>query len=184
MSGIWLWYLSRAAGVATILLFTAVVVLGALLAGPRRPRSALITAGLHRSLALGSLIFLALHVSTAIADNYVDIGLAALVLPFASGYDPLGVALGTLAFDIAAAVIATSLLRHRLPERWWRFVHRGAYAMAPLAVLHGSIMSAGSALAGVPLLCGVAMAGAVAWRWTAVDRDAERRKQALAQEWT
>lgn len=35
------------------------------------------------------------------------------------------------------AVVATSLLRQRLPERLWRGVHWTAYSLWPAALLHG-----------------------------------------------
>jgi hypothetical protein len=86
--------------------------------------------GLHRTLALGTSAFLLTHVATAVGETDVEIDLVSAVLPFTSGYEPLWVGLGTLAVDIVAAVVATSLLRHRLPERLWRGVHVLAFALA------------------------------------------------------
>ena len=81
-----LWYASRATGVVTLLLLTAVVVLGILVNRqgrlPGLPGFAV--TGLHRNVSLLAVAFLAVHVLTAIADPYVTIGLAATVLPFAS----------------------------------------------------------------------------------------------------
>ena len=62
-----LWYLSRATGVASIVLLTAVLVLGMLTASRRSPsgvRSAVVM-GLHRALALGASAFLVVHIATA-----------------------------------------------------------------------------------------------------------------------
>jgi len=142
-----LWYISRATGLASIVLLTFVLVLGVL--GPirradqRGGRSLLrpaVRAGLHRTLALGMVCFITAHVASAIAETFVDIGWLSAVVPFTSGYEPLFVGLGTLALDLAFAVIATALLRNRLPRGAWRVVHRAAYALWPIAAFHGLML--------------------------------------------
>jgi sulfoxide reductase heme-binding subunit YedZ len=133
-----LWFVSRASGLAVLASFSAVMVLGVAermgSAPGRWPRFAV--AELHRTLALFSVAFLALHIVTAILDPYVSIGWAATVLPFASGYRTLAVGLGTLAVDLGGAVLVTSLIRMRLGWRAWRAVHWLAYAAWPVAFVH------------------------------------------------
>jgi methionine sulfoxide reductase heme-binding subunit len=133
-----LWFVSRGSGLVLLVLLTAIVVLGAATrAGwaPRRwPRFAV--AELHRTLSLFAVALLALHVLTAILDRYVTIGWAATVIPFASPYRRLAVGMGTLAADIGAAVLLTSVLRSRLGYRWWRAVHWLAYLAWPAAFAH------------------------------------------------
>ena len=70
-----LWYLSRATGVASIVLLTVVVVLGVVTAGRRRPQGeqATIVMAMHRWLSLGMASFLIVHIATAIFDSYVSI---------------------------------------------------------------------------------------------------------------
>jgi len=133
-----LWYVSRASGLTLLILFSAVMVLGVasrLGSAPRRwPR--FVFPEVHRTLALFSVAFLALHVLTAILDPFVTIGWAATVLPFASGYRTLAIGLGTLAVDLGGAVIITSLVRRRLGLRSWRAVHWLAYLAWPVAFAH------------------------------------------------
>ena len=133
-----LWYVSRASGLTLLILFSAVIVLGVasrLGSAPRRwPR--LVFPEVHRTLALFSVAFLALHVLTAILDPFVTIGWAATVLPFASGYRTLAIGLGTLAVNLGGAVIITSLVRRRLGFRAWRAVHWLAYLAWPVAFVH------------------------------------------------
>ena len=125
----WPWFISRGSGLVLLVLFTAVIVLGAAVrtgSAPRRwPRFTV--AELHRTLSLFAIALLVLHVLTAILDRYVTIGWAATVIPFASPYRTFAVGLGTLAVDLAAAVLLTSVLRTRLGFRWWRAVHWLAY---------------------------------------------------------
>jgi len=133
-----LWYVSRASGLTLLIMFSAVIVLGVasrLGSAPRRsPR--LVFPEVHRTLALFSVAFLALHVLTAILDPFVSIGWAATVVPFASGYRTLAIGLGTLAVDLGGAVIITSLVRRRLGFRTWRAVHWLAYLAWPVAFVH------------------------------------------------
>ncbi|TQM65182.1 NADH-ubiquinone oxidoreductase-F iron-sulfur binding region domain-containing protein [Humibacillus xanthopallidus] len=132
-----LWFVSRATGVASIVLLTVVLVLGLVTSGRRRPHaeSAAVVIAVHRWLSLGMVVFMVGHAATAIAETYVSIDLVSAVLPFTSGYETLWVGLGTLAVDIMLAVVVTSLLRHRLAERTWRRVHLLSYALWPMALV-------------------------------------------------
>jgi methionine sulfoxide reductase heme-binding subunit len=133
-----LWFVSRGSGLVLLALLTVVMVLGiATRAGwaPRRwPR--FVHAELHRTLSLFAVALLGLHVVTAILDPYVVIGWAATAVPFLSPYHRLAIGLGTLAVDVAAAVLLTSVLRSRLGFRSWRAVHWLAYLAWPAAFFH------------------------------------------------
>ena len=133
-----LWFLSRGSGLVLLVLFSIVMVLGVATrtgsAPVRWPRFAV--AELHRTLSLFAVALLVLHVVTAILDPFVTIGWAATLLPFASPYRTLAIGLGTLAVDLGAAVLLTSLARRRLGQRAWRAVHWLAYLAWPAAFLH------------------------------------------------
>jgi methionine sulfoxide reductase heme-binding subunit len=164
-----LWYASRATGVVCLVLFTAVVLLGILVNRqgrlPGLPRFAV--TGLHRSLSLIAVVFLVIHVVTAIADSYVSIRLAAAIIPFTSSYESLQIGLGAIALDLIAALVVTSLLRARIGRRLWRAVHWLAYAAFPIAVLH-SVTSAkdlwSGFLLGLTVVCVLAVISAVGYR--------------------
>jgi sulfoxide reductase heme-binding subunit YedZ len=133
-----LWFVSRGSGLVLLVLFSAVIVLGVatrLGSVPGRwPRFAV--AELHRNLSLFAVALLGLHVVAAILDPFVTIGWPATVLPFTSPYRSLAVGLGTLAVDLAGAVLVTSLLRNRLGFRAWRALHWLAYLAWPAAFVH------------------------------------------------
>jgi sulfoxide reductase heme-binding subunit YedZ len=133
-----LWFVSRASGLALLVAFSGVMVVGvaARLGSAPRHWSRLALSELHRTLALFSVSFLGLHVATAISDPYVTIGWAATVLPFASPYRPAAIGLGALAVDLGGAVLVTSLARQRLGYRGWRVVHWLAYLAWPVAFAH------------------------------------------------
>jgi predicted ferric reductase len=180
-----LWYASRATGVVTLLLLTAVVVLGMLVNRqgrlPGLPRFAV--TGLHRNISLLSVVFLVIHVVSAIADPYVTIGLAATVIPFTSAYKPLWLGLGAISLDLIAALILTSLARARMGRRTWRAIHWLAYAAWPLAVLH-SIGSSTDMRSGVMLAtlagCVLATCAALTWRLSRAAREVPRARRVAA----
>jgi predicted ferric reductase len=184
-----LWYTSRATGVVSLLLLTAVVLLGVLVNRqgrlPGLPR--FVVTGLHRSISLLAVAFIAVHVLTAIADPYVSIRLAAVVIPFTSAYKTFWLGLGAVSLDLIAALIVTSLARAHMDRRLWRGIHWLAYASWPVALAH-SIGSSTDMQRGVLLWlaigCVLAVGGAVTWRVLAAARDvprAERARAALAQ---
>ncbi|HLH99879.1 MAG TPA: ferric reductase-like transmembrane domain-containing protein [Acidimicrobiales bacterium] len=163
------WYLMRGTGLVALVLFTVTLVLG--VAGvrgwsrPGWPRA--VVAVVHRNAALLAVLFLTVHIVTAIVDPYVTVGWLAAVVPLVSHWDPVWTGLGALSLDLALAVVATSLLRARLGRRTWRAVHWLAYACWPLAVAHGFLSGTDSPSAWdrvVYGLCLLAVAAAVVWR--------------------
>jgi sulfoxide reductase heme-binding subunit YedZ len=134
-----LWYATRGAGVVSLLLLTAVVVMG-ILAVMRFQTAGwprFLSSALHRNLALLSLVFLAIHDATAVVDPFTALGWNAILIPFVSSYRRLWLGLGLLACDLMLANVATSLLRRFIGPRIWRLVHWLTYAAWPFAVLHG-----------------------------------------------
>jgi len=122
-----------------MILLSGVVVLGVVstmrVQSPSWPR--FLTTGLHRNLALLTLVFLALHIVTAVVDPFTHLGWLSAVVPFSSYYRTLWLGLGTVAFELLAAIIATSLLRGVIGQAAWRIVHWLTYASWPIAIVHG-----------------------------------------------
>src|SRR5207237_9690461 len=117
-----LWYTTRGAGVVSMVLLSGVMALGMLTrarAGGRRwPR--FLTAALHRDLSLMALVFLALHVVTAVVDPSTHLRITAATMPFGSYSRTFWLGLGTVAVELMLAIAATSLLRARIGQRAWR----------------------------------------------------------------
>lgn len=165
-----IWYLDRATGMVSLVLMSLVVVLGvavqrqAQLPGLPRFGATLV----HRNVSLLSALLLAVHVASAVFDNFVPIGRWAAFLPFTSGWRPAAVGLGTLAVDLFVLIVVTSLLRGHIPLPLWRIVHWTSYAMWPLAFFHG--LTAGTDLASgwglaLALACAAAVGGSTAVAW-------------------
>jgi sulfoxide reductase heme-binding subunit YedZ len=139
MSDTILWYATRGAGIVSLVLLTAVVVLG--ITSAMRWQAAswprFLTTGFHRNLALTTLAFLAIHIVTAVVDPFTALGWNAALIPFSSSYRTFWLGLGVVAMYLLLAIVITSLLRPLFGVRTWRFVHWLTYAMWPVALIHG-----------------------------------------------
>ena len=171
-----LWFATRGAGVVSLFLFTVVVCLGILtvLRWQTEDWPRFLTAELHRSLALLAVVFVTIHIVTAIVDPFTSLGLVAAVIPFASSYRPLWVGLGVISIDLGLAVLVTSLIRPWFGQQAWRLVHWVAYGSWPLAVAHsiGSGSDGGAIwMLAIDGVCVGAVLLAVVWRLAAANRN-------------
>jgi sulfoxide reductase heme-binding subunit YedZ len=167
-----LWYFARGSGVVSLILLTVVVALGV---GARSGRPAFglprfAVSLIHRNAALLSVVFVAVHVITLLFDSYAQLRVADLVVPFIGNHSPFWQGLGTVALDLLLAIVATSLLRHRIGVRAWRIVHWAGYLSWPIALAHG--LGAGSDagtwwLWAISIGCLALVVAAVVWRTSA-----------------
>jgi predicted ferric reductase len=134
----YLWYTTRATGLVTLVLFTAVLIVGTLVAnrigGTYIGRFELNE--LHRSLSMVAVIFLGIHIATTVLDSFVSTGLVSAVIPFVSKYRTLPVALGTIAFDLTLAVWISSLLKEHIRPSVWRAIHWFGYVSFATSLVH------------------------------------------------
>jgi methionine sulfoxide reductase heme-binding subunit len=140
-----LWYVNRATGLVLLAVLTLSTALGvlSLWGGSRRwPRFAL--QSLHRYVALLACVLLLAHAAAPVLDysvnHYAPIVWLDAVVPFLSAYHPLQLGLGTLALDLLAVVVVTSLARRRLGHRTWFGLHLLAYVAWGLGVVHGFLI--------------------------------------------
>ncbi len=164
-----LWYATRGAGAVSLVLLTGVVLLGITSAmrwqTPTWPR--FLSTGLHRNLALMTLVFLAIHIITAIVDPFTALGLNAALVPFSSSYRTFWLGLGAVAMYLMVAVVVTSLLRGLFGYQAWRVVHWLTYAMWPVALIHGIGTGTDTRFSWMLFLdgvCVVAVVMAILWR--------------------
>ncbi|MBK6309734.1 MAG: ferric reductase-like transmembrane domain-containing protein [Candidatus Microthrix sp.] len=138
MNGQVWWFVARASGIVAWVLLTATVLWGILLPAKMFPkqRPAWIL-DLHRWMAGLTIGFLAVHLGSLVADNYLHFGAAELLVPGQSEYETAGVALGILAMWLLLIVELTSLAKKHLPRRAWHAVHLFSYGAFMLTSLHG-----------------------------------------------
>lgn len=134
-----LWYLTRGTGAVALLLLTVSVVLGIAHSVRWSPGHTprFVVQDLHRNISLLVVVFIAVHVSTAVIDGFAPIRWLDAIVPFTSAYRAVWLGLGAVATDILLAVAITSLLRARLGFRVWKGIHGSAYACWVVAIFHG-----------------------------------------------
>ena len=158
----YLWYSTRATGLVTLVLFTLVVSLGTLVAtrigGTYVGRFEINE--LHRSMSVVAIVFLAIHVTTTVVDSYVPTGPASIFLPLTSAYKRVPIGIGAVAFDLIAAVWISSLLKVRIANTTWRFIHWFSWLAFATSVVH-AYMSGTDARKGWGLILIVVCGGVV-----------------------
>ncbi|MCB1015074.1 MAG: ferric reductase-like transmembrane domain-containing protein, partial [Acidimicrobiales bacterium] len=138
MSQLW-WYTARAGGIVAWGLLAASVLWGLALSTKvfgKRPRANWLL-DLHQWLGTLTMVFLGVHVAGLMLDSYVDFGVADVLVPFASSWDPAAVAWGIVALYLLLAVELTALARRWLPRKVWRSVHYLSFPLFVLATVHG-----------------------------------------------
>lgn len=138
------WHIARAAGLIAWALAAAAVTWGLALSTRvtgRRPPPAWL-ADLHRFLGGMTVTFTAIHIGALLADTWVQFDVADILVPFASQWRPAAVAWGVVAMYLLAAVEGTSLLRRRIPTRWWRTIHQSSFALFAAGTIH--LLTAGT----------------------------------------
>ncbi len=168
----YLWYTTRATGMVALVLFTIVVTLGTLVAN--RVGGTVVgrfeVNELHRSVSIVAVIFLVMHITTTVIDSYVATGWISVLVPMTSAYRRVGVAVGAVAFDLILAVWLSSLLKVRVKNETWRFIHWFSWLAFSSAILHayltGTDAKSGVGLA-VVAACAASVFAAALWRYFA-----------------
>lgn len=142
------WHLSRASGVVVYLLLWGSVVWGLLLSskiGQLRWRSAVLLE-VHRFLSYVALGFALFHELVLMGDRYFSFSLQAVLVPFASAYEPALVALGQLAFWLSVVLSLSFAVRKRIGQRAWRAFHYTSFIAYALAFAHAAWLGSDSDL--------------------------------------
>jgi sulfoxide reductase heme-binding subunit YedZ len=164
-----LWYLGRGSGVVALVLLTVSICLG-IVVRSRRTFGGLPRHGItlvHRTAAMTATSLIGIHILTLFFDPYAELRLVDLAVPFLGTYRPLWLGFGTLAVEILAAIVITSLVRKRIGHRAFRAVHWATYALWPVAFVHGIGTGTDSHslwFVVVAVGCAAAVVAAVLWR--------------------
>jgi DMSO/TMAO reductase YedYZ heme-binding membrane subunit len=135
------WYLARSSGIIALVLLVLSVVWGVLLATRAlRPmdRPAWLL-DLHKWLGGMALVMTGLHMLGLYLDGYIEFGFADLLIPGASEYKTLAVAIGVLSLYVMIAVQATSYMRRWLSKRVWHGIHLMSYGLVWGAAIHAGM---------------------------------------------
>ncbi len=166
----YLWYTTRATGLVALVLFTVVVSLGTFVAnrvgGTSVGRFELNE--LHRSVSMVAIAFLVVHIVSTVVDSFVPTGWLSAVVPMTSSYKRFDVALGAVAFDLILAVWVSSLMKARIANSSWRFIHWFSWLAFVASITHGLLTGtdgrSGIGL-GVIIACATVVILSALWRY-------------------
>ncbi len=138
---IW-WYVTRSSALVAWILMTLSVVWGVLLA--TRALRHIDNPGwlhdLHRYLSGLSILIIGLHVVSLMLDGWLHFSISEVLVPFTTDFKPVATAIGILGLYLFVAVQATSMVMHRLPRRFWRFIHLASYALLGVVAFHAGMI--------------------------------------------
>jgi predicted ferric reductase len=138
------WYGVRTTGFLAYFAVAGSVIYGLLLstrlldAVAHRP----VSLTLHKDLALAGLALSALHGLMLLGDHTFAFTPAAILVPFASPYAPVGVGAGQLAFYLVAIVTGSFYVRRQIGQGAWRLIHYLTFLGFVGVTVHG--IAAGS----------------------------------------
>ncbi len=145
----WPWYVIRAAGfvAAALLVLLAISGIGQVTGLIYRWIEPVKMWAIHKAIAIGLIISVAVHVGFLLLDHYLPFSLTQILVPFASHYSngtkllgiPLGgiaVTMGILAMYLIIIVVLTSLGWIDTKKRAWRKTHYLSYVVFFLVFLH------------------------------------------------
>jgi len=133
------WDIARVGGFTAYGLTLASVVIGLVLSmkvkSPRFPR--FVTNELHRFVTLLAVVFMVVHGIAVALDPFIKLGPIELLVPFASHYRPVWMALGITGGYLLLAVYLSERIRSRIGYNWWRRLHTLAFVVYLVATIHG-----------------------------------------------
>ena len=133
------WDIARVGGFTAYGLTLASVVIGLVLSmkvkSPRFPR--FVTNELHRFVTLLAVVFMVVHGIAVALDPFIKLGPIELLVPFASHYRPVWMALGITGGYLLLAVYLSERIRSRIGYSWWRRLHTLAFVAYLFATIHG-----------------------------------------------
>jgi predicted ferric reductase len=162
------WMAARATGIVTLMLLSALIVLGIVLSHPEQARwkQAKRIFPWHESLWVFVLAFLGIHVVSIVVDPYAGVGIGGSLVPGLSEYRSVPVALGVLAMYALLVTVLTARFTSILPRGAWLKLHRLSAVVLALGWAHG-VLSGTDTDAIRPLYwaIAIAVAGAAGYRY-------------------
>jgi methionine sulfoxide reductase heme-binding subunit len=130
------WIISRAAGIAALLLASLSVCVGLLMGGHILKGHRLELRVTHESLSLATLAALVIHGLSLLGDGYLHPSLGDVAVPFLSSYRTLWTSMGIVAFWALAVLGLSYYARARIGVQRWRVLHRFAALAWLLGLAH------------------------------------------------
>jgi methionine sulfoxide reductase heme-binding subunit len=134
----WDWYIVRASALVGFLLLYISIFFGTVsgLPGIKKYFLRLRSLNLHCWISLQALIFAAAHAIALLFHQYIEFGLADVLIPFHSSFEPVLTGLGTIVFYLIIILVATSYARKYISQKLWRTIHFLNIALYVFVIIH------------------------------------------------
>jgi sulfoxide reductase heme-binding subunit YedZ len=135
------WYMIRATGnVAYLMLYLSVMIGLYTQVQKMRKQKMTISLHLHEVLSNWALYLTGGHIVFLLIDAYFKFNWKEVLVPFATDYKPLPMALGVLATYFLIMVIVTSRARKKIGYQRWRKLHALNPILYGMVTLHGLLI--------------------------------------------
>jgi len=134
----WVWYTIRASALVGFFLLYLSIFAGTVsgLPGIRRIFLRWRSLNFHCWISAQALFFAAVHGLSLLFDKTVHFSIVGILVPFASEYKPVLVALGTISFYLMAALVLTSYSRRFFSYGFWRTLHFSNIFLYIFSIIH------------------------------------------------
>lgn len=133
------WYIIRGSGFVAFGLLTASLLWGLMVSSKvfGRAVKAKGLQWLHESLGLAALLATLIHMVALLMDEFIDFTWVDILIPGASEWEPLAVALGVVSFWSMAVVSLTFYVKKWIGQGMWRSIHYLSFGVFVAAAGHG-----------------------------------------------
>ena len=132
------WIVIRGSGLVAFALLAMATIWGLLIATKLLGRSikAKPLTYFHESLGLGALVATIIHMVALAMDDFIDFGARELLVPGASDWEPLAVALGVMGAYTVAIVSLSFYFKKWIGHETWRSIHFLGFGGFVSALIH------------------------------------------------
>jgi len=133
------WILIRGSGIAAFAMLAGAVIWGLMISSKVFGR-AVKAKGLqwiHESIGLAAVLATVIHLIALVADEFIDFTWVEVLVPGASDWEPLAVALGVVAFWTSVVVSFSFYIKKWIGQNAWRTIHFLSYGALLAALIHG-----------------------------------------------
>jgi sulfoxide reductase heme-binding subunit YedZ len=137
----WPWYITRAAGIASLILLIIIVIFGiGLVTGyTYRLFSPLKAWMIHRALGIAFGVTVFIHVFSLLFDKFQSFNVYDVLIPFIYTYkggNRILLGFGIISLYLLIPILYTSIYNIQTKTKQWKLIHYFSYLMVPLIVLH------------------------------------------------
>ena len=130
------WITSRAAGSAALVLASVGVCIGLMMGGKLVRGRGLDLRAAHETFSVATLIAIVVHALALLGDSFLHPSLAAITIPFVSGYKSVWTTIGIFAGWGTILLGLSFYARRWIGTRRWRSMHRFTVLAWWLGVIH------------------------------------------------